>query len=461
MRVCVVGTGYVGLVSGACLAEVGHEVTCVDIDPSKVETINRGEAPIFEEGLDAILKRNSGQRLRATTSLAEAFAGADIALICVGTPFDGKRIDLSYVLEAARQLGRLLRERDDFCVIAVKSTVVPGTTDGPVREALEQASGKTAGVDFGLGMNPEFLAEGVAVRDFMEADRVVVGGIDERSVERLAALYAPFPTVPVVRTTPRTAEAIKYASNSLLATLISFSNEMARYCEAVGGVDVADVMPGVHRMKHLTWRNPEGRQQIVSAASFLWAGCGFGGSCFPKDVKALIAHAHAHGASTPLLDAVIGINESQPQRMVDAAARRLGSLRGRRMTVLGLAFKPGTDDVRESPAIPIIGRLLAEGAQVVAHDPIAIDTGRRELAARGVNAAAVRFEPELRAALAGADAVLLITRWPQYASVPALLGDMGEEPVLVDGRRQLSPRDYANYIGVGLADARENQLVAN
>ncbi|HVL56181.1 MAG TPA: UDP-glucose/GDP-mannose dehydrogenase family protein [Burkholderiaceae bacterium] len=461
MRVCVVGTGYVGLVSGACLAEVGHQVTCVDIDPAKVDAINRGQPPIFEEGLEAILARNAGERLRATTSLADAFAGADVALICVGTPFDGQRIDLSYVLEAARQLGRLLRDRDDWCVIAVKSTVIPGTTDGPVREALEQASGKTAGVDFGLGMNPEFLAEGVAVRDFMEPDRIVVGGIDERSIERLAALYSAFPTVPLVRTTPRTAEAIKYASNALLATLISFSNELARYCEAVGGVDVADVMPGVHRMKHLTWRDAEGRQQIVSAASFLWAGCGFGGSCFPKDVKALIAEAHARGAATPLLDAVIRINESQPQRMVDMAARRLGSLRGRRVTVLGLAFKPGTDDVRESPAVPIIGRLLADGAQVVAHDPIAIDTGRRELAARGVDAAAVRFEPDLRAALAGADAVLLVTRWPQYANVPALLGGLGEAPVLIDGRRQLSPQSYSNYVGVGLADVADAQLVTS
>lgn len=452
MRVCVVGTGYVGLVSGACLADVGHHVTCVDVDPAKVEMINSGRAPIFEDGLDPILERTVGKRLFGTTSLADAFAQADVALICVGTPFDGKTIDLRYVTEAATQIGRLLRERDSWCVVAVKSTVVPGTTDGVVREALEAASGKKAGVDFGLGMNPEFLAEGVAVKDFMEPDRIVVGGVDERSIETLAGLYAPFPDTPIVRTNPRTAEAIKYASNSLLATLISFSNELARYCEAVGGVDVADVMPGVHLMKHLSYRDRDGKPAVVSAASFLWAGCGFGGSCFPKDVKALIAHASARGADTPLLDSVIRINESQPQRMVELATQRLGTLAGKRIAVLGLAFKPGTDDVRESPAIPIVRQLLAAGAEVVAHDPIALETGRRELQAKGVDIAAVRFESELPRALAGAAAVLLVTRWPQYAALPKLLAEAGGEPVLVDGRRQIARGAYRNYVGIGTSD---------
>jgi UDPglucose 6-dehydrogenase len=452
MKICVVGTGYVGLVSGACLADVGHEVVCVDVDPAKVARINRGEAPIHEDGLPEILKRTVGTRLSATTDLAAAFADADVGLICVGTPFDGRTIDLQYVTGAANQLGALLRDKRKYSVVAVKSTVVPGTTDTVVREALERASGKVAGRDFGLGMNPEFLAEGVAVRDFMEPDRIVVGGVDARSLDALAALYAPFPDVPVVRTTPRTAETIKYASNSLMATMISFSNELARYCEAVGEVDIADVLPGVHLMSHLTAADASGRRKPVGIASFLWAGCGFGGSCFPKDVKALIAHGQASGVPMPLLDAVIRINETQPTRMLAKARERVGPLSGRRVTVLGIAFKPGTDDVRESPAIPIVAALRAEGAQVVVHDPIALDTGRRELEAQRVRTDDIRFEADLERALDGAEVVLLVTRWPVYAGVPAVLAKLGIEPLVVDGRRMLARDSVARYEGVGLRD---------
>jgi UDPglucose 6-dehydrogenase/GDP-mannose 6-dehydrogenase len=450
MRICVVGTGYVGLVSGACLADVGHEVVCVDVDPDKVARINRGEAPIHEDGLPEILQRTVGTRLSATTDLAAAFNGADVALICVGTPFDGRTIDLQYVTGAAQQLGALLRERRDYTVVAVKSTVVPGTTDTVVRQALESTSGKIAGRDFGLGMNPEFLAEGVAVRDFMQPDRIVVGGVDQRSTSTLAAMYAAFPGVPVLHTTPRTAEMIKYASNSLMATMISFSNELARYCEALGGVDVADVLPGVHLMSHLTAPDGVGGRKPVGIASFLWAGCGFGGSCFPKDVKALIAHGQANGAPMPLLDAVIGINKTQPLRMLSKAREHLGPLAGRRVTVLGIAFKPGTDDVRESPAVPIVIGLLAEGARVAVHDPIALDTGRRELDSHGVPRDAVRFESDLESALTEADVVFLVTRWPDYVEVPRLLERLGRSPLVVDGRRLLSRDSITNYDGVGM-----------
>ena len=450
MRICVVGTGYVGLVSGACLAEIGHQVTCVDIDPAKVAQINGGESPIFEDGLDEILARNVGTRLTATTNLADAFRDADVALICVGTPFDGKTIDLTYVTRVAEQLGALLRERADYCVIAVKSTVVPGTTDGPVRTALEKASGKRAGADFGLGMNPEFLAEGVAVRDFMQPDRIVVGGIDERSSGQLAALYAPFSTTPLLRTGTRTAEAIKYTSNALLATLISFSNEIARYCEAVGDVDVTDVLRGVHFMKHLSYRGTDGEVRQVSAASFLWAGCGFGGSCFPKDVRALIADAARHGADATLLQAVMDLNDTQPGHTLDLLRHACPVLKGQRVTVLGLAFKPGTDDVRESPALPMIEQLAAEGARVTCHDPIAMANARAALLARKVPVDALRFEGDLAAAVADADVIVLVTSWPEYLALPAMLAARGHTPIVVDGRRYLGRNDVPRYIGIGL-----------
>ncbi len=452
MKLCVVGTGYVGLVSGACLADYGHQVVCVDIDAAKVERINRGEPPIHEEGLEPLLKKHAGKNLTASTSLPDAMRGADVALICVGTPFDGKTIDLTYVRQVAREIGAELKASDHYCVVCVKSTVVPGTTDTVVREELERASGKQAGVDFGLGMNPEFLAEGVALKDFMYPDRIVVGGIDERSTAVLADLYVAFKDTPIVRTTPRTAEMIKYTSNAFMATMISFSNEIARICDGVGELDVAEVMKGVHLMKHLVVKDDKGQPKLASATSFLWSGCGFGGSCFPKDVKAIAAHADKRGVATPLLDSVLEINRTQPQRMIELLDGQIGDAKGRRITVLGLAFKPGTDDVRESPALPIIQALVAAGAQVTAHDPIAIETGRRALADFGVDPTALRFEASLDAALKDAEAVLLVTSWPAYRELPTQLAATGRDVPLIDGRRFLPRNSVRVYSGIGLSD---------
>jgi UDPglucose 6-dehydrogenase len=451
MKICVVGTGYVGLVSGTCLAEVGHEVVCVDLDAAKVERINRGDPPIHEDGLEALLKKHAGSRLKATTSLPEAMAGADVALICVGTPFDGKTIDLGYIRQVSRDIGAVLRTQSSYCVVTVKSTVVPGTTDTVVREELERASGKKAGRDFGLGMNPEFLAEGVAVKDFMYPDRVVVGGIDDRSTEMLAAMYAMFKDTPVIRTTTRTAEMIKYTSNAFMATMISFSNEIARICDGIGELDAAEVFKGLHLMKHLTRRDSDGQLKTASASSFLWAGCGFGGSCFPKDVKAIAAHAGHRGVPTPMLDAVLETNRTQPDRMLAMLKDQVGELQGKRVTVLGIAFKPGTDDVRESPALPIIAALVREGAQVVAHDPIAIDTGRKGLADFGVDVAKIRLEADLSVALADSDAVMLVTSWPQYREAPALMKRANSTAPLIDGRRLIDRKAVARYSGIGLS----------
>jgi len=454
MKICVVGTGYVGLVSGTCLAEVGHEVVCVDLDAAKVERINRGEPPIHEDGLEALLKKNAGNRLTATTSLPQAMKGADVALICVGTPFDGKTIDLGYVRQVSRDIGAVLKTQAGYCVVTVKSTVVPGTTDTVVREELEKASGKKAGVDFGLGMNPEFLAEGVAVKDFMYPDRIVVGGIDDRSTAVLAAMYEMFKDTPVIRTTTRTAEMIKYTSNAFMATMISFSNEIARICDGIGELDAAEVFKGLHLMKHLTRRDSDGQLRTVSASSFLWAGCGFGGSCFPKDVKAIAAHAGHRGVATPMLDAVLETNRTQPDRMLAMLKDQVGDIRGKRVTVLGIAFKPGTDDVRESPALPIIAALAREGARVVAHDPIAIETGRKGLADFGVDASQVALEADLAAALEGSEAVMLVTSWPQYREVPALLKRAGGDVPLVDGRRLIDRGAVSRYSGIGLSLGR-------
>jgi len=443
MRISVIGTGYVGLVSGACFAEIGHDCVCVDVDASKVERINRGIAPIHENGLDALLAKHVGKRLVATSDLRRAVIDSEITFIAVGTPFDGQLIDLTFVREAARQIGVALRDKDQYHVVVVKSTVVPGTTDDVVRPTLEEASGKTAGVGFGVGMNPEFLTEGVAIDDFMQPDRVVLGGMDARSIEAQRRVYAPFAQTPQLETNNKTAEMIKYVSNSVLATLISFSNEMGNLCSALGGVDVADVMRGVHAARYFTSTLENGRRVKAPITSFLWAGCGYGGSCLPKDTKALSAHGAAHGHPMPLLDAVIQTNVQQPARMIGLLERNFPSLENLRVTVLGLAFKEDTDDMRESPAIPIVQQLVERGARVVAYDPIARET------ARAVLPKEIRFADNLASALADCDAVLLITRWDEFKQVPDLLARRAPAPLFIDGRRFIEPQRLPRYAGIG------------
>ena len=400
MRISIVGTGYVGLVSGACFAEIGHECICVDVDQTKVDNINRGVAPIHEAELEPMLARLVGKQLRATTDLRTAVHDSDATFIAVGTPFDGERIDLKFIREAARQIGLALRDKAGYHVVVVKSTVVPGTTDDVVTPVLEAASGKRAGTDFGVGMNPEFLTEGVAVSDFLRPDRIVIGGMDARTREVQRRIYQSFDDVPVVETNNKTAEMIKYTSNSVLATLISFSNEIANTCSALGGVDVADVMRGVHLARYFSNSLDDGRRVTAPITSFLWPGCGYGGSCLPKDTKALSAHSAAHGRAMPLLDAVIATNLAQPAQMIDRLQRHFPSLQGLRATVLGLAFKEDTDDVRESPAIPVVKALVDGGAVVKVYDPIVRQPGQSFPA--GIESA-----PSLSAALDGAQAVLL------------------------------------------------------
>ena len=307
---------------------------------------------------------------RATADLREAVLNTDLTIIAVGTPFAGDEIDLRFIKEAALQIGAVLKEKSAYHVVLVKSTVVPGTTEDVVMPLLENASAKKAGKDFGVGMNPEFLREGEAVHDFLSPDRIVMGAIDDRTAGVLEDLYRPFHGVDKLRTNPRTAETIKYAANSLLATMISFSNEIGNLCAAIGDVDVVDVMRGVHLDKRFSPLLSDGQRIEPKFLTYLEAGCGFGGSCFPKDLKALISFGQRAGNSMRLLQAVVDINHSQPQRMLALLGRHFPSLRGVRVAVLGLAFKPGTDDMRESPAIPIIQELVRQRADVTAYDPV-------------------------------------------------------------------------------------------
>lgn len=442
MRVAVIGTGYVGLVSGVCLAAKGHHVTCVDRNPAVVATLRSGVPHIHERGLEALLKEClAAGRFQATDDLDAALAGCDGVIVAVGTPSENGVIDLAYVREAARQIGRHIAGRESFLPVVVKSTVIAGTTDTVVRAEIEAASGKKLG-RFGLGMNPEFLREGEAVEDFMKPDRIVLGHEDPGTLAFLEALYEPWP-VDKLRVNCRTAELIKYSNNALLALQISAVNEIANLAASLGGIDMLDVVRGVHLDKR--WSPIEdGRRLSPQILTYLIPGCGFGGSCFPKDVQALRSQGEQLGQKMEILNGVLSVNAAQPGQVAATLARELGALSGRRCLVLGLAFKPETDDVRESASFPIVRDLLDRGACVVAHDPIAAEPFRRAFG----EAAGLGYTENWRQEAAGADIVVIATKWDDYRGLADL--DLTGKAVF-DARRLLSPEKLpgARYLSIG------------
>ncbi len=425
MQIAVIGAGYVGLVTGACFARLGHRVSCVDSNPGRVSVIRSGRAPFYEPGLDVIIRDGiESGALLATTETMQAVSESDITFIAVGTPSSGGACDLRQLGGAAEQVGAAVRGADRYHTVVVKSTVVPGTTDTLVRSILERTSAKSAG-ELGLCMNPEFLREGCAVRDFMHPDRIVIGQLDDGSGAALAQLYAAF-DCPKLTTTLRSAELIKYASNAVLATLISFSNQIAEICEAVPGTDIDTVLRGVHLDRR--WSCDGERQPEI--LSYLRAGCGFGGSCLPKDVQALRAFAREHGTIPELLEAVDSINCRRPARLVRLAEQALGPLAGRVITLLGLAFKPDSDDLRHSPALAIADLLLREAAVVRAYDPVVTTLDGN----RGITTYDCAAD-----ALVGADAAIIVTAWPEFRELDwSSVSTSMRCPVIVDGRNLLS-----------------------
>ncbi|MBS7287565.1 MAG: UDP-glucose/GDP-mannose dehydrogenase family protein [Candidatus Freyarchaeota archaeon] len=433
-NIAVIGIGYVGLVTGLCLADLGFRVIFTDLDERKVELVLRGLSPIYEPGVqEKLAKHGSAGNIEATTDTVEAVTKSSVSFITVGTNNVDGEIDLSGVKGAAKDIGAGITERNDYHVAVVKSTVIPGTTDELVIPTIEAASGKVEGEDFGVCVNPEFLREGSAIRDFMNPDRIVVGYRDERACRVVEEVFSGIKSI-IVKTDLRTAEMIKYANNAFLATKISFINEIANICELFG-VDVTQVAYAIG----LDFRiNPE----------FLRAGCGFGGSCFPKDLRALISTARKKNYSPVLLEATLKVNDKQPLRMIELAKSVLGELRGRRVAVLGLAFKPETDDMREAPSIKIVQDLLKQGAVVAVHDPKAMERAR---AIFGEN---VEYAKSSLDALRGADCCSIVTEWREYAELPLEEAKKTMRvPLLVDGRRVIDPVKAADvgfiYRGIG------------
>jgi UDPglucose 6-dehydrogenase len=416
MKIAIVGGGYVGLVTGACFADTGHDVSIIEVDPAKVRMINDKRSPIFEPGLENILIRTIGKNLRAGLSY-DPIRTSDITFICVGTPQnnDGSA-NLTYIDSASCSVGTALHSAAGYHVVVVKSTVPPGTTEKYVRPAVLASAHKTED-DIGFAVNPEFLREGRAIEDFRKPDRIVIGSNHQKAGDRVAHVYRT--SAPVVRTGLTAAEMIKYASNAFLATKISFANEIGNICKELG-IDVYDVMKGV------------GLDQRIGQ-QFLDAGAGFGGSCFPKDVSSLAVLACRAGVDPKILRAVLEVNECQPLRLVALLEKKTGTFSGKRIAVLGLAFKDNTDDIRDSRAIPVIRELQKKGARIVAFDPMAIPNMQKIFPA-------IEYAGSAREALKGADACIVMTEWPEFSRLDREFDGM-KKRIIIEGRRILTCDD--------------------
>ena len=426
MRISVIGAGYVGLVTAAALASKGHNVIVVDTDETRVGMVNQKKSPIFEEGLDDMLSNCiDSNHLRATGDYREILP-TDITLICVGTPSnpDGS-MNLGYIKESAKDIGRVLGTKSERHTVVVRSTVVPGTTKKVITPALEQHSGKKAHMDFDVAVNPEFLQEGKALHGFFNPDRIIIGEEERRAGDMVEKLYEGI-SAPVIRMGITTAEMIKFTSNAFLATKISFINDIGNICKKLG-VDVYDVVKGVG----IDYRIGE---------YFLNAGIGFGGSCLPKDLKALV-HASRHSGYQPLvLESVLEVNRNQILTMLQMVEEKLGNLKGKTVCVLGLAFKPNTDDIRNAPALEVIRLLMEKGASVKAYDPLAMPNAKSALSEQ------VEYCRNAKEAVAGCDCILVLTEWDEFKDESLYHGKM-----VFDGRRVLDPGEaetFCDYCGI-------------
>jgi len=442
-RISIAGTGYVGLCTAAGFASKGYRVITSTHDREKASSINRGIPPFYEPGLEELLQKvvRDGN-LQCIIDREKAVLDTDITFIAVGTPSrpDGS-IDLQYIESSAREIGEALNRKDTYHLVVVKSTVVPGTTENVVKPALEKYSNKRCGVDFGLCMSPEFLREGSALYDTLHPDRVVIGEHDKKSGDLLENLFKDFysekvlPWDNIIKTSLPNAELIKYSNNAFLATKISFINTIANLCEKIRGTDVTTIAKAIGIDERI---NPR----------FLGAGLGYGGSCFPKDVKALIAFSKDLGYKPLLLSAAQEVNRNQPYTAIDLSRKLLGDLQGRQMAILGLAFKPNTDDMREAVSIKIISKLLEAGASIVAYDPAATSNAKRIFEER------IRYATSTIECIKGAECCIIVTEWDEFKSLkPQDFIKNMKSPVLIDGRRIYNPEEFSRklkFAAVGL-----------
>jgi len=444
VRLSFLGLGYVGLTTAACFASRDFKVLCFDVDKFKVEIVRSGKVPFFEPGLEELVKASVERgTLKALEGSREAILGSDITFITVGTPAkeDGS-IDLTYVKEASKIIGEALHDKRGWHLVVVKSTVVPTTTEKVVGRTVEKCSGKLAGRDFGLCANPEFLREGNAVEDTFKPDRIVIGESDRRSGDVLEELYRKFygeNIPPIVRTTPVNAELIKYANNAFLATKVSFMNMIASLCQKLPGADVEAIAEGIGLDKRI-------------GPLFLEAGIGWGGSCFPKDLKALVNFSQKMEVDLPIIEATLKVNETQPYKIVELAKELVGGLENRRISVLGLSFKPETDDMRYAVSIKVVNRLLEEGAKVIAYDPKAVPNARK------IFGESIEYANSVEECLKGSECALIVTEWSAFKSLkPEDFIRLMKIPAVVDGRRIYDAKLFSSklrFAAIGFGEKR-------
>jgi UDPglucose 6-dehydrogenase len=433
-NISILGIGYVGLCTAVGFASRGYNVIASTHDAGKAAKINKGVPPFHEPNLQSLLREaiDSGKLTCLVDETEKAVLQTDLTFNAVGTPSrtDGS-IDLQLIEMSSRDIGKALRKKSEYHVVVVKSTVVPGTTQDLVKPILEQESKKECGTDFGLCMNPEFLRQGSAFEDTIHTDRIIIGEHDKKSGDTLENLYKDFyskDTPPIMRTTLATAELIKYASNAMLAAKISFINTIANICEKIPGADVKVVAAAMGLDKRI-------------GPLFLNAGLGYGGSCFPKDVKALIACSKSLGYTPELLESVENINRTQPLKAVEFCKQQLGSLEGKKIAILGLAFKPDTDDMREARVIPIINQLLKDGADITAYDPVAVSN------AKTIFNGKIHYATSALGCLKNADCAIIVTEWPEFQKLtPEDYSRNMKQPILIDGRRIYTPEKYSKKL---------------
>lgn len=443
MKINVLGTGYVGLVSGVCLAAKGHSVNCFDTNPETIKTLNNGKCHFYEKGLeDLMLEFNNNIRFELLDNISpqSSLLDCDAILIAVGTPTIDEKISLTQIESACITIGNLIKKSNKYISVIIKSTVVPGTTDTFVKNILESSSGKLIG-EFGLGMNPEFLKEGNAVDDFMKPDRIVFGYEDKKTLEVLHEIYKPWITDKIEVNT-RTAEMIKYVNNSLLATQISTINEYSNIAKSIGDIDFNSVMNAVHLDGR--WSPIKDNTRITPGIiDYLKPGCGFGGSCFPKDIKALSALAKDVGVKSKILNSVIEVNNNQPKVILNFLKESVSSFNNKKILILGLAFKPDTDDVRESVSIKFINYLLKESSIITAHDPISISNAKKIINSE------VKFVVNWKNELTNNDIIVIATNWSEYRNLDKF-DKLLENKYILDTRSLFDKNHfkYASYLNI-------------
>ena len=435
--------GYVGLVTGICFCDYGHKVICIEKDKKKIEDLNNGKEIIYEPGLKKLIKKHVNKNFFASNNINDAIQKTDITFIAVGTPFEKNKFSVKFLKSAAKDIGLALRNKKKFHVIVVKSTVIPGTTDNLIKKEIEKFSKKKVGKHFGLSMNPEFLREGEAINDFINSDRIVVGADTAKTKNIVKKIYSKFKNVPILFTNNKTAELIKYTSNSLLANLISFSNEISNIGDKIADINFNEVLKGVSLDRRISIKVGK-KIFFPGIVSYMEPGCGFGGSCFPKDVKALSSLAKTVKSDNNILKNIIKTNEKQIIKLSQIVLKNIKKKKNK-ILILGSAFKPGTDDIRESPSIKLIEQLLKyKNIDIEVFDPIALENTMKKFKNR------INYGSKLLSSIMGKDIIIVMTKWSIFSNLELKL-KKNHNPIVIDPRRFLNPKKFKKYIAFGIS----------